>query len=184
MNNAVLINQTSGDYEWYTPEPLIAAARKTMGSIDLDPASSVQANQRVRASTFYTEEMDGLSLPWFGNVFLNHPFGRTTNKAWIDKLCASFTLGFTKQSINLCFCSSSEAWFQPLYNFPICFISPRVHYVLPDGSIKKGCTKGSVAVYMGNRIGHFIDNFSKFGRIMIPEWRVQPPGECRCGLYI
>ena len=43
------INQTSGDVEYYTPPAIIEAARLVMGTIDLDPASSETANERVRA---------------------------------------------------------------------------------------------------------------------------------------
>lgn len=33
MDNAQLINQTSGDVEWYTPARIIEAARRCMGGI-------------------------------------------------------------------------------------------------------------------------------------------------------
>ena len=36
VNNATLINQTSGKVEYYTPADIVEAARRVMGSIDLD----------------------------------------------------------------------------------------------------------------------------------------------------
>ena len=40
-----------------------------MGEIDLDPAScAFPAQQVVRATTFYTKEQNGLTLPWRGRV--------------------------------------------------------------------------------------------------------------------
>lgn len=48
------INATSGCVDYYTPKPIIEAARKTMGSIDLDPASSFEANNVVLASRYFT----------------------------------------------------------------------------------------------------------------------------------
>ena len=60
MNNAVLINQTSGKVEYYTPPRIIEAARRTMGRIDLDPASSVKANETVKAQHIFTAADNGL----------------------------------------------------------------------------------------------------------------------------
>lgn len=50
MNNAQLINQDSGDYEYYTPIEIIEAAREVMGFISLDPASSSMANEKIGAT--------------------------------------------------------------------------------------------------------------------------------------
>ena len=48
-NSATLINQDSGNFEYYTPPFIVEAARAVLGTIDLDPASSRQANLVVRA---------------------------------------------------------------------------------------------------------------------------------------
>jgi len=86
MNNHQLVNQTSGRTEWYTPPPIIEAARRTMGGIDCDPASSAAANEVVKARTFHGrpgfkidgtmdglpvrlyDDLGGLSWPWYGRV--------------------------------------------------------------------------------------------------------------------
>ena len=60
--------------EWYTPKPYIAAAKKAMGDIDLDPATSKRAQRTVKAAKYYTAKQDGLLQPWSGNVFLNPPY--------------------------------------------------------------------------------------------------------------
>lgn len=168
MNNAQLINQTSGAVEWYTPGAIVEAARRVMGRIDLDPASSAAANQTVQARCIYTVERDGLSRPWGLNVWLNHPFGRQTNKPWIDKLCFEYQIGNVKQACCITFACTSEAWFQPLFDYPQCYLSPRVNYLGPDGKPVKGCTKGSVVTYLGANVGAFISEFRSMGRVMLP----------------
>ncbi len=63
-------NQTAS---WFTPEVLVDAARTIMGSIDLDPTSCDEAQDRINADEYYTSEEDGLEQSWWGNVFLNPP---------------------------------------------------------------------------------------------------------------
>lgn len=168
MDAAQYINQTSGEVEYYTPMTIIEAARCTMGSIDLDPASSMIANITVQASVYYDQNFDGLAWDWFGNVWMNHPFGRDTNERWIKKLVSEYRLGNVMQACCITYACTSEAWFKPLYQFPMCFLSPRTNYRLPDGTLKKGVTKGSVVAYLGQFAADFAHNFDKLGHIMLP----------------
>lgn len=54
--NHQLVNQTSGNTEWYSPPELVEAARRVMGGIDLDPASSRAANEAIVKATKYFDE--------------------------------------------------------------------------------------------------------------------------------
>lgn len=82
MNNAQLINQTSGEVEYYTEPKILEAARLVMGSIELDPASSAAANAHVKAKRFYGLQSDGSWVDGFQQkwdartVWMNHPFTR------------------------------------------------------------------------------------------------------------
>lgn len=56
MTAAQLINQTSGDVEYYTPAFIVEAAREVLGGrIELDPASCDFANQTVKARRIFTD---------------------------------------------------------------------------------------------------------------------------------
>jgi hypothetical protein len=86
MDNHQLIHQDSGNCDYYTPPKIIAAAHILLGTIDLDPASSLKANETVKAKRIYTKADNGLAQPWEGNVWMNHPFSRQGNREWIGKL--------------------------------------------------------------------------------------------------
>lgn len=122
MNNSILINQDSGDTEYYMPIEIILAAYNTMGSIDLDPASSEQALLRIGGNwQYFTKEINGLNETWFGNVWMNHPFSRINNKLFIEKLIKEYLNGNIKQACCITFAATSEKWFQPLLDYPQCF---------------------------------------------------------------
>lgn len=170
MNSAQLINQSSGEVEFYTPPKIIEAARLTMGSIDLDPASSAVANKTVKAAIFFSKE-DGEETfrgHWFSNVWMNHPFGRGVNERWINKLVGEYEAGRVTQACCICFASTSEGWFRPLLKRPQCFLVPRTNYLLPDGTVYRGVTKGSVVTYFGPNVDRFAEAFKHLGEVKIP----------------
>jgi hypothetical protein len=80
------VNQSSGNTEYYTPVELVALARRVLGHFDLDPASCELANQEIKATTIYTIHNDGLTKPWAGKVFMNHPFHKGEKACAISKV--------------------------------------------------------------------------------------------------
>jgi ParB family chromosome partitioning protein len=172
MTSAQLINQTSGNCEKYSPPEIIEAARATMGGIDLDPASSMLANERVKAEFYFDESDDGLLREWHYNmrparVFMNHPFGRKRNAAWINKLIAEYESGRVSQACCITYACTSEAWFTPLLQRPQCFLIPRTNYYLPNGKEMRGVTKGSVVTYFGRELQKFATAFWSLGVVKI-----------------
>lgn len=120
--------------EWYTPAPFIAAARELFGgAITLDPASCDEANAHVGAENFYTSGMDGLRLPWRGDVFLNPPSGSVA--AFWRKLIDELRAGHIRQAIwigysveQLQTLQNARAGCSPL-DYPICIPSKRIAFV-------------------------------------------------------
>jgi hypothetical protein len=167
MKNHQNINSDSGNDEYFTPLEIVESARNVLGGIDLDPASSLIANQRIGATRIFTLAEDGLSQPWAGRVWMNHPFGKGSNKRWISKLCAEYASGRVAAAVCISFASTSEQWFRPLLNLPQCFLWRRTNYFLPDSSLKRGVTKGSVVTYFGLSVERFAQEFSKLGTVKI-----------------
>lgn len=165
MNKAKALTQDSGNSEYYTPIIFPMSALAVMGSINLDPASSEKANAIIQADKIFTKENDGLKQDWYDNVWMNHPFGRTENPLWINKLIKEFELGHISQACCITYASTSEKWFRPLLSFPQCFLYGRTNYILPNGKIKKGNTKGSVITYLGDEKDRFKMVFSRFGMV-------------------
>ena len=168
MNPAQLIHQDSGNQEWMTPQFVIECARGVLGVIDLDPASSALANERVIACRYFDKETDGLNQEWFGRVFLNHPFGRHSNPDWISKFVGEYDSGRVDEAINICFAATSEGWFAPLMRYPQCYLRPRTQYVLPNGETARGVTKGSVVTYLGPNVDRFFEVFRARGACVRP----------------
>lgn len=167
MNNAQLINQDSGNTEYYTPSEIVELAREVMGGIDLDPFSSMRANIRVNANAYYDVHDDGLIKVWYGRMWINHPFSRKMNKAVVEKLVREYEKGNVSQACCITFAATSEQWFRPLLDYPQCFIYGRTNYYLPNGEIKKGVTKGSVVTYLGDNVEGFKEAFSRIGKVKV-----------------
>ena len=162
--------------EWYTPAYIIEAARKVLGTIDLDPASCEQANQVVRATRFYSAKDNGLAQEWRGNVWLNPPYGRVNGsgasviRMFVTKLVDEYETGKIEQAILLTTVQTNCTWFQLLWNYLICFTDSRVHFIKPMNGIlapdgRTSHTLGTALVYLGPNEQAFIDNFRDFGHI-------------------
>lgn len=151
MNASLLINQDSKKVEYFTPPLISQCARGLMGYIDLDPASCPAANAFVMARYYYTLAENGLTQPWYGNVWLNHPFNKVGNRQWINRLLEQYNSGKIIQACCITFASTSEGWFAPLLRFPQFYFTGRVNYVDASGQPIKGVTKGSVVTFLPPR---------------------------------
>jgi DNA N-6-adenine-methyltransferase (Dam) len=163
-------NFSSETNEWFTPARYIEAAREVLGGIDLDPASSAQANAVVRASKFFSKEDDGLARNWFGRVFMNPPYGRTTDgrslaAAFCNKAIDEFAAGNVEACIILVNSLHSQSWQAPLYDYPFCLVDHRIKFVSADREENKSPTFQNIFVYLGHDVLKFAKVFSRFGYV-------------------
>lgn len=70
-----------------TPADYFAKVQAEFGPFDLDPCAD---SANAKALSFFTKEDDGLSKMWFGQVWMNPPYGRTIG-AWMKKAYDSVT---------------------------------------------------------------------------------------------
>lgn len=168
MNASQLILQDSGNFEWYSPPEIVDRARRAMGRIELDPFSSLVANERIKAERIFTIEDDGLKQEWVTPAaFGNHPFGRKLNPVCVKKMVHEYTVGRMKQGCFITFASTSEGWFQPLMAYPQCYPRKRTNFYLPNGEKKRGVTKGSCITFFGPNVEAFAREFRDLGTIKV-----------------
>ena len=113
--------------EWLTPPAIVHAARLVMGPIDLDPCSNSAERPNVPAATVYTAEDDGLSRPWFGAVFQNHPY--STAEAWVRKALREVESGNADQVIILDAARPDTGRFHALARYPVAFHKGRIRFI-------------------------------------------------------
>lgn len=133
MTRTTAARHSCDNPDWYTPEPIVLAARVLMGGIDLDPASDVIANQVIRAKTIFTVEDDGLHQAWRGRVFLNPPGGKV--KTFWQRLMEHYSRGFVSQAVWIGYSLEQLQTLQqaaPLWHpmrYPICVTAKRLAFV-------------------------------------------------------
>ena len=152
-----------------------------MGGIDLDPASCVLANETVKATTFYTLEDDGMMHDWYGRVLLNPPYSGTGyapnhsrglfKREFIAKLEHHYLAGDVEQAILICPLNYSSKWGEPIRQSAaaLCqFVKPRLvkFYSISNGD--QVTIIPSQAVYFGQHIDRFYEEFKEFGLVVVP----------------
>lgn len=107
-----------------------------------------------------TPENDGLSKPWFGNVYLNPPYGRNIWK-WVQKAYEEYHSGAVHQAILLLPARTDTKWFNLISCFPWCAVRGRLKFSGCDNS----APFPSAIFYLGNKTVEFIEAFGALGPI-------------------
>lgn len=129
------ITLTSPSVQYGTPDWFLDRVRLVIPTIDLDVASCLEANLRVKAGSYYTAEMDGLSQNWYGNVFCNPPYGNQT-RLFMEKAIKEYKESFMPACIFLVNRTGAK-WYRELRrHFSVCELHERVAFhQLPGGTL-------------------------------------------------
>jgi ParB-like chromosome segregation protein Spo0J len=161
------VSHNSGDNEWYTPAPLIKAAREAMGGIDVDPASCPLANETVEAAKYYTAEDDGLTRPWVGRVWLNPPYAQPLIRQFCEGLVKRYQEGEVRAACVLVNNGTETAWGQALLSHAaaVCFPKSRIKFYSPEGT-KSSPLQGQLVAYFGDDAERFAKAFAELGEVL------------------
>jgi len=174
------VQHSSETVEHYSPPDYMALVHRTMGGIDLDPASCEKANTIVKASRYYSE--NGLEQPWNGRVYLNPPGGSLEVKIgnargkvnsqahWWATLVDRFTKGMLEEAIFMCFnlellrYAQRYAVMHPL-DFPHCVPKDRIPFLNSELQVQKSPGHPNMVVYLGCNVDAFVSAFVEKGRV-------------------
>lgn len=129
--------------EWYTPRYIFDALGE---AFDLDVACPPEGPRHVPAPVWFHQE--GLERDWFGFVWMNPPFGhQSTKRRWLRKF---FDHG---NGIALVPDRTSAPWFQEFAPMAdaILWVSPKIKFERPDGSIGDSPGTGTALFAVGER---------------------------------
>lgn len=148
---------------WNTPAEFVGDVIKFFdGQIDTDPCCNDVNNPNVPAKVLYTEETDGLKHPWFGKVFVNHPY--SASKKWIPYAAAQYENGNAKEMVLLIKLDVSTKWWRSITKYPWIAINKRLKF----GEGKGAAPFQSAIIYLGTDIDRFKSHFSKYGTLYVP----------------
>ena len=170
------IVHNSGNNERYTPEYIIQLARKTMGKIDIDPASCKVANDfLVKADKYFDKETNGLLQEWNGKIWLNPPYERGLIESFVDKLLEEYRSKRTTEAIILTHNASETRWYGRLLEetTAMCIVSGRIRfYAINDVNEvfqpKGAPLQGQFITYLGENWETFCGIFKVLGTCLRP----------------
>ena len=163
--------------DWQTPDKYLEAARAVLGVIELDPASSQGAQERIKAKEFYTRHDSCLDHAWKGKVWMNPAY--TLLPDMTDILIRAYRSGDVSEALFMTHTSAIwELWFQVALNAceAACFVNELVqwHPGHKDELTLSGLAKaanptyderGTVIFYFGKNLDKFKEHFEQFGVI-------------------
>jgi len=159
----------TSENDWYTPAEYLELARKVMGGIDLDPASSDFGQQTVQAREYFTPIENGLERTWHGRIWLNPPYSQPDVALFISKLISELRAGHLTAAILLTHNYTDTSWFHEAAtaSSAICFTRGRVKFHNEEGNVCAP-TQGQAFFYFGGDVAAFATHFRDVGFIVLP----------------
>ena len=154
---SVHVARATGQMEWYTPDHILEIARATLGVIDLDPASSAAAQERVKARWYHGDHVDGLARQWHGHVWLNPPYAAGLVARFAHKLVEEVHAGRVDAALWLSNNATDTIWFAELTSIATAMFFPqgRVRFHTPAGERPGTPLQGQVLIYIGPDVARF-----------------------------
>jgi len=153
--------ETHGESDdWFTPAYVFEALCERF---DLDVAAPPGGPRHVPCEAWYSER--SLGRPWHGFVWMNPPFGHQAEKRrWLTRF---FEHG---NGIALMPDRTSAPWFQDFAPRAdaLLWVSPKIKFERPDGSIGKSPGTGTVLMAAGERAVRAFYRASSLGMITLP----------------
>lgn len=121
--------------EWMTPQWVISAVMEAAGVslIGLDPCSTAEANEVVKAAKYYTKEQNGLAQDWWihGFAWCNPPY--SDPRPWVEKMAANPAKGGPQMGALLMNTATETKAGQMLLNWAryVWFPNKRIQFVAP-----------------------------------------------------
>lgn len=151
--------------EWYTP-PHVFEALGCFFHVDVaSPGQHIVP--WIPADNYYTAKDDGLSLDWYGRVWMNPPFGgRNALTPWLRKF-------FTHANgIALTPDRTSAPWWQEFAPHAdlILFVAPKLKFIGPDGKPGSSPAQGTCLMAKGEASVQALKRAAaeRLGRMMKP----------------
>ena len=112
--------------KWATPWVVVWDLEARFGRFDLDPCAE---EHTAKARSFYTADEDGLSKPWFGNVFVNPPY--SDPRPWCERALRATSTSEARQVVMLLPAATDTAWFHEvvLPTAELHFLRRRVKFI-------------------------------------------------------
>lgn len=153
---------------WFTPPQYVLAVWSVLGTVDLDPFSSVAANRVVQARRFYTEADNAFVQDWTARtVFMNPPYGKLCRRA-VEKFVEEYRCGSFQSGIVLVNNATETRMGQLLLQTAkaCCFTNHRISFANVDGKRISGNTRGQIFCYFGTKRSLFRRVFAQFGCVL------------------